>query len=90
VLTRAPLQLERRPRFRLEGLYVGRLQALGALGNFEFNRLPFIQRFVSVRLDRGKVHEYILAGLALDESKALARVKPLHYSLFFQFSFSFR
>jgi hypothetical protein len=29
------------------------------------------------------VYEYIFAGLALDEAEALARVKPLHSSLFF-------
>jgi hypothetical protein len=33
--------------------------------------------------------ENVLAGLALDESKALAGIKPLHCSLFFQLSFSF-
>ena len=33
--------------------------------------------------------ENVLAGLALDESKALAGVKPLNCSLFFQLCFSF-
>jgi hypothetical protein len=35
------------------------------------------------------VDENVLAGLALDESKALAGVKPLNCSLFFQLCFSF-
>jgi hypothetical protein len=30
------------------------------------------------------VDEYVLAGLALDESEALAGIKPLYCSLFFQ------
>jgi hypothetical protein len=35
------------------------------------------------------VNENVLAGLALDESKALARVKPLNCSFFFQLCFLF-
>jgi hypothetical protein len=35
------------------------------------------------------VDENVLAGLALDESKALTGVKPLNCSLFFQPCFSF-
>jgi hypothetical protein len=34
------------------------------------------------------MHEYIFAGLALDESKALAGVKPFYGSLFFHGSSS--
>ena len=74
---------------RLQAGDVRRLQALGAGGHFEFNRLAFVQRFVPLRHDSGKVDENVLAGLALDESKALAGVKPLHCSLFFQLCFSF-
>jgi hypothetical protein len=69
---------------RLERGDVGSLQALGAAGDFEFNRLAFVQRFVPVRRDGGKVHENIFAGLALDESETLRCVEPLHCSLFFQ------
>jgi hypothetical protein len=61
------------------------LQALGAAGHFELNRLAFVQRFVPVRLDSGKVDENVLAGLALDESESLAGIEPLHCSLFFHF-----
>jgi hypothetical protein len=75
--------------FALERGYVRGLQALGASGHFELNRLAFVQRFVSLRNNRGKMDENVLAGLALDESKSLAGVEPLHCSLFFQFCFSF-
>ncbi len=54
----------------LEGLDVRGLQALGTLGDFEFNRLAIMD-------------ENVLAALALDESKALAGIEPLHCSLFF-------
>src|SRR5580698_9298939 len=72
----------------LQAGYVRCLQALGAAGDFEFNRLAFVQRFVPVRLNRGKVDENILAGLALDEPKSLAGIEPLHCSLFFHCFFS--
>jgi len=80
-----------RARFpRLEGGDVGRLEALGTPGHLEFDSLPLVQRLVSVRLNRGEMDENVLAGLALDESKAFAGVKPLHGSLFFQLCLSFR
>src|SRR6266852_120163 len=67
----------------LEGLDVRGLQALGALGDFEFNRLAIIQRLVAISHDRGEMDENVLTALALDESKALAGIEPLHCSLFF-------
>ena len=73
---------ELRP-YSLEASYVGGLEALGARGHFEFNSLPFVQRLVTVRLNRGKMYKDVLAGLALDETITLARVKPLHGALFF-------
>ena len=75
--------------YGLEGGDVRCLQALGALGHFEFNRLAFVQRFVALRLNRGEVDENVLAGLALDESKSLAGIEPLYCSLFFQLCISF-
>ena len=74
---------------RLEGGYGLSLQALGARANLEFNRLAFVQRLVAFRLNRGVVDENVLAGLALDETEALAGVKPLYCSLFFHFFFPF-
>jgi len=73
---------------RLEGGNVRCLQALGALGHFELNRLSVIQRLVAVGLNRGKVDENVLAGLALDESESLAGIEPLYCSLFSQLCFS--
>ena len=67
---------------RLEASDVRSLQALGALGDFEFNRLAFVQRLVAIRLDGGEMDENVLAGLALDEPKTLAGIEPLHCSLF--------
>jgi hypothetical protein len=67
----------------LQRLDVRRLQALGAADDFEFNRLAVVKRLIAISHDRGEVHENIFPGLALDESKALAGVKPLHCSLFF-------
>jgi hypothetical protein len=59
------------------------LETLGTTSDFKFNRLAFVQRFVTISLNGGEVYEYVFAGLALDESKALAGVKPLYGSLFF-------
>jgi hypothetical protein len=59
------------------------LQALGTLGDFEFNRLAIIQRLVAISHNRGEMDENVLSTLALDESKALAGIEPLHCSLFF-------
>jgi hypothetical protein len=70
------------PFLRLEAGYVCCLQALGAAGNFKFNRLAFVQRFVPFRLNCGKVDENVLAGLALDEPIPFAGIEPLHCSLF--------
>ena len=69
--------------FRLEAGNVLRLQAFGSFADLEFNRLPFVERFVSIHLNCRKMDEYILAGLALDESVAFAGVEPLDCSLFF-------
>ena len=75
------------PERILEGLDVGGLQALGSLGDLEFNRLAIIQRLVAISHDRGEMHENVFSALALDESKALAGVEPLHCSLFFTHCF---
>ena len=70
-------------RSGLERLNVGSLQALGAADNLEFNGLTLIERAITVRLNGGEMDENVLAALALDETKTLAGVKPLHCSLFF-------
>jgi len=68
--------------FQLEAGDVRCLQSLGTTGHFEFNRLAFVQRLVSLRLNGGEMNEYILAGLALNESESLAGIEPLYCSLF--------
>jgi hypothetical protein len=67
----------------LESGNVCGLQTLWTTSDFKLNRLAFVQRFVSISLNGGEMYEYIFAGLALDESKALAGVKPFYGSLFF-------
>jgi hypothetical protein len=74
----------------LERLNVGSLQALGTTHNLEFNGLTLVERAIAVRLNRGEMDENVLAALALDESKALAGVKPLHCTLFFHKNIPFQ
>src|ERR1039457_3876242 len=47
----------------------------------------FIQRAVPARLDGGKMDENVFAILALDKTKSLGRVEPLHRTGFFHVSF---
>jgi hypothetical protein len=70
-------------RSGLEGLDVRGLQALRSFGDLEFNRLAVIQRLIAISHNRGEMYENIFSTLALDETEALAGVKPLHCSLFF-------
>ena len=77
-------------RSGLQRLYVGSLQALGATHDLELNGLALIERAIAVGLNRREMDENVLAALALDESKALAGVKPLHCSLFFHRCVSFK
>jgi len=64
-------------------LNVGSLQTLGALHNLKFNGLSLVEGTIAFRLDSGEMDEDVLAALALDETKALAGVKPLYCTLFF-------
>ena len=88
-LVAAPPKRGRLLQPELECGNVRGLESLRTRGHFEFNRLAVVQRLVSLRLNRGEMHENIVAGLALDESEALAGVKPLYCSLFFQLCVSF-
>src|ERR1700756_4501253 len=54
-----------------------RLQTFRPLLDFELDLLSFIQRLVTVALNGGKMDEYILARLALNEPKTFRTVKPL-------------
>ena len=51
---------------------------------FELDRIAFVQRLVSVLLDRGEVHEYILTSGTLDKPVSLRSVEPLDHAIFLQ------
>src|ERR1700722_18969239 len=72
---------------RLEAGNVLCLKAFGAFLYFKFHCLAFVERFVSVHHDRGKVHENIFTGLALDKTIALRSIEPLDCSLFLHFHY---
>jgi len=74
----------------LQRLNVGSLQTLGAFHNLKFNGLSLVEGTVAFRLDSGEMDENVLAALALDETKALAGVKPLYCTLFFHKCFLFQ
>jgi len=59
------------------------LQSFRALLYFEFDLLSFIQRFISVGLNGGKMDEHVLSRLALDKSIAFRSVEPLDRTLLF-------
>jgi len=58
------------------------LQALLALGHLELHALTLSQAAEAVSLNGGVMDENVLTGLALDKTKTLGIVKPLHCSLF--------
>src|ERR1700733_7003178 len=57
------------------------LKTFRAFEQIELDGLAFIQRAVAVLLDGREMHEYILAGGALDKSVSLRPVEPLHSTL---------
>jgi hypothetical protein len=59
------------------------LKTFRSLLDFEFHCLAFVERLVPFRLDRREVHENVFTGLALNETKTLCCVEPLHCTLFF-------
>jgi hypothetical protein len=62
--------------------YVFSLEALGSLLDFKLDKLAFVQRFVSIHLDRGEVNEDVLSRLALDETIPFGSIEPLDHTLF--------
>jgi len=66
----------------LDFCYVLGLKALGTLLDFKFDELTFIQRLISIHVDRGEMHEDIISRLTLDETETLRRIEPLHHTLF--------
>lgn len=59
------------------------LETLRPLFHFEFHLLPFVQRFIAVRLDGGEMNENVFARLSLNESVPFGGIKPFHCTLFF-------
>src|SRR5687767_1115081 len=59
---------------------VGRLQALRAANDVEFQPLALGKSLEALARDRGVVDEHVLATLLLNEPKALRFVEPLHGS----------
>src|SRR4030095_2169557 len=52
--------------------------ALRPLGDVELHQLSLVERPVPLHLDRGEVHEDVLAGGTGDEAVAFVRVEPLN------------
>ena len=59
------------------------IQAFGALLDFKLHALALVEGAVAVGHDGREMHEYILAGGALDEAISLGTVEPLYNSLLF-------
>src|SRR5262249_11193159 len=57
---------------------VAGLQALRPLHDLELDALAFGERLETFSLDRGEMHEHVLATLLRDETEALRVVEPLH------------
>ena len=66
----------------LQRLHVGSLPALGAFHYVELHSLAFLQALESAAVDRGVMHEDILAVLARDKAEALRVIEPLNSTLF--------
>src|SRR5258708_2436972 len=52
------------------------LRSLSTLDNFEFNRVPFIQGFVSLGYDCCVMYKYIWAVIAPDEAVTSCVIEP--------------
>src|SRR5271155_1638727 len=83
----APERIRDTQMHRLEAGNVFCLKAFGAFLHFKFNRLTFVERFVSVHRNRGEVYENVFPGLALDKTIALRSIEPLDCSLFLHFHY---
>jgi hypothetical protein len=53
------------------------LRSLWTLDNFEFNRVPFVQRFVSLAYDSCVVDKYIWPAIGPDEAVTFCVIEPL-------------
>jgi hypothetical protein len=57
------------------------LEAFWAFEQIELHGFAFIERAVSILLNRGEMDEHVLTSGALDKTITLCSVKPLHSSL---------
>ena len=67
---------------RLGGSDVFCLEAFGSLSDVKCDCLAFLQAAKAACLDSRKMHEHVVARLAVDKAEAFGVVKPFHCSLF--------
>src|SRR5207245_10740238 len=60
---------------------VGSLASFRSRHHVELHTLSFLQRLEAAALDRGKVHEDILARLVTDEPEPFGLIEPFHRAL---------
>jgi hypothetical protein len=70
------------PTLSVNRLNVFGLKTLLAFDHGEFHLLAIFQGTVTVTADGSEMHKHIFASLALNETKTLGIVKPLHGALF--------
>ena len=56
--------------------YITSFRSFRTLDNFEFNRIPFVQGFVSLAYDCRVVDKYVWTVIAPDEAVAFRMIKP--------------
>jgi len=61
--------------------HVGRLEALGALEQIKLHRFAFVERAVTILLNRREMDEHVFTSGALDEPVTFCPVEPLHCTL---------
>ena len=66
-----------RRRIESEPGYICSLRSLWTLDNFEFNRVPFVQGFVSLAYDSRVVDKYIWTVIMPDEVLTFCVIEPL-------------
>lgn len=62
--------------------HIGRIQPFRTLLALEIDSVAFIECLEPALLNRRKMHKYIFAGRALNESVTLGPAKPLHNTTF--------
>ena len=72
-----------KPATGLQLYYVLSLPAFWPPGDIKLELITLVERFESLGLNGGMVHENIISGSPTDEAVAFIVVKPLHCSLFF-------